>query len=139
MTYNIVQVSLRCTMRWILSPPFGFTGSSLLCGLSLVAGSWGYSLLWCLVFSLRWLLLWWSTGSVALTHGLWLTSACGVFLDQGLSPCPLHWQVDYLVTVPPGKSSNMLIRYTSLLQHDCHHSLSEQLHYITESSFLFLW
>ena len=32
-------------------------------GLSLVAASRGYSLLWCAGFSLRWLLLLWSTGS----------------------------------------------------------------------------
>ena len=23
-----------------------------------------------------------------------LLKACGIFLDQGLNPCPLHWQVD---------------------------------------------
>ena len=32
-------------------------------GLSLVAASGGYSSLWCAGFSLRWLLLLWSTGS----------------------------------------------------------------------------
>ena len=24
------------------------------------------------------------------------SEACGIFLDQGLNPCPLHWQVDSL-------------------------------------------
>ena len=33
------------------------------CGLSLVAASGGFSLLWCMGFSLRWLLLLWSMGS----------------------------------------------------------------------------
>ena len=33
------------------------------CGLSLVVASGGYSLLWCMSFSLQWLLLLWSTGS----------------------------------------------------------------------------
>ena len=33
------------------------------CGLSLVVGSGGYSSLWCTGFSLRWLLLLWSTRS----------------------------------------------------------------------------
>ena len=33
------------------------------CGLSLVVASGGYSLLQCVGFSLRWLLLLWSTGS----------------------------------------------------------------------------
>ena len=22
------------------------------------------------------------------------SSACGIFLDNGLNPCPLHWQAD---------------------------------------------
>ena len=43
---------------------FGCVGSSLLCaGFSLVVASGGYSLLRCAGFSLRWLLLLWSTGS----------------------------------------------------------------------------
>ena len=41
----------------------GCIGSLLLCGLSLVAVSGGYSLLWCEGFSLQWLLLLQSTGS----------------------------------------------------------------------------
>ena len=44
-------------------------------GLSLVAASGGYSRLWCVGFSLRWLLPLWSTGSrhagsVVVAHGL---------------------------------------------------------------------
>ena len=67
------------------------------CGLSLVAVSGGYSSLWCVHFSLRWLLLLWSmgsrrAGSVAAAHGLSCSAACGIFLDQGSNPCPLHWQ-----------------------------------------------
>ena len=30
--------------------------------------------------------------------------ACGIFLDQGLNPCPLHWQVDSS-TAAPGTST----------------------------------
>ena len=38
---------------------FGCAGSLLLCAVfSLVAASWGYSLLWCTSFSMWWLLLW---------------------------------------------------------------------------------
>ena len=33
-------------------------------------------------------------GSVAAAHKLCCPEACGVFPDQGLNPCPLHWQVD---------------------------------------------
>ena len=29
--------------------------------------------------------------SVAEAHGLSCFKACGIFLDQGLNPCPLHW------------------------------------------------
>jgi len=37
-----------------------------------------------------------STGSMAVTHRLSCSTACGVFLDQGLNPCLLHWQADSL-------------------------------------------
>ena len=58
-------------------------------------------------FSLWWLLLLWSTGfrvhglswlqlvgSLVLDPGFSYSAACGIFLDQGLNPCPLHWQAD---------------------------------------------
>ena len=32
--------------------------------------------------------------SVVVAHGLSSSAACGIFLDQGSNPCPLHWQVD---------------------------------------------
>ena len=35
-----------------------------------------------------------STGSVVVVYGLSCSAACGFFLDQGLNPCPLHWQAD---------------------------------------------
>ena len=36
-----------------------------------------------------------SCGSQALgAHGLICSTACGIFLDQGSNPCPLHWQAD---------------------------------------------
>ena len=59
-------------------------------GLSLVAASGGYSSLWCAGFSLRWLLLLWSTAlgvqtSVVVAHGL---SSCGSWvLERRLSSC----------------------------------------------------
>ena len=37
-------------------------------------------------------LLLWSTGSVVVVHGPSCSMACEIFLDQGLNPCPLHWQ-----------------------------------------------
>ena len=33
-------------------------------------------------------------GSVFVAHGLSCSVACGIFLDQELNLCPLHWQVD---------------------------------------------
>ena len=44
-------------------------------------------------------LLLWSTGSrragsVIVAHGPSCSAACGIFPDQGLNPCPLHWQAD---------------------------------------------
>ena len=69
------------------------------CRLSLVAASGGYSSLRCTGFSLQWLLLLWTTGSrhtgsVIVAHRPSCSVACGIFPDQGSSPCPLHWQTD---------------------------------------------
>ena len=33
-------------------------------------------------------------GSAVVSNGLCCAVACRVFLDQGLNPCPQHWQVD---------------------------------------------
>ena len=29
-----------------------------------------------------------------MAHGLSCSTACGIFPDKGLNPCPLHWQAD---------------------------------------------
>ena len=29
-----------------------------------------------------------------MAHGLSCSVACGIFLDQGLNPCSLHWKAD---------------------------------------------
>ena len=64
-------------------------------------------------FSLQWVLSLWSTGSrhmgssscssqslvhrlVVVPHRLSCSMACGIFPDQGLNPCLLHWQADSL-------------------------------------------
>ena len=62
-------------------------------GLSLVAASEGDSSLRCEGFSLRWLRGARALGaqaSVVVMHGLSCSAACGIFLDQGLNPCPLR-------------------------------------------------
>ena len=68
-------------------------------GLSLVAASGGHSSSRCAGLSLSRPLLLWSTGSrrtgsVVVAHRLSCSAACGIFLDQGSNPCPLHWQAD---------------------------------------------
>ena len=35
-----------------------------------------------------------SLSSRVVVCGLSCPTACGVFLDQGSNPCPLHWQMD---------------------------------------------
>ena len=77
-------------------------------GLSLVAASGGFSSLWCVGFSLRWLLLLWSTGSrragfcscgarALLLRGMWDLPG------PGLEPVSLALAGGFLTTVPPGK------------------------------------
>ena len=69
------------------------------CGISLVVASGVCSSLQCPGFSLQWLLLLQSmdsrhVGSVVVALGLSYSMACGIFLDQGLNLCPLHWRMD---------------------------------------------
>ena len=68
-------------------------------GLSLVAASGGHSSSRCAGLSLSRPLLLRSTGSrragsAIVAHGPSCSVACGIFPDQGSSPCPLHWQAD---------------------------------------------
>ena len=81
-------------------------------GFSLVVASGAALQLWCMGFSLRWLLLWStgsraslaaarglrSSGSQALEHRLssCCSKACGIVPDQGSNPRLLHWQADSL-------------------------------------------
>ena len=78
---------------------FGCVGSVSVRGLSPVEASGGHSSSRCAGVSLSWPLLLWSTGSrragsVVVAHGPSCSTACGIFLDQGSNPCPLHWQAD---------------------------------------------
>ena len=68
-------------------------------GLSPVAASGGHSSSRCAGLSLSRPLLLRSTGSrragsAIVAHGLSCSAACGIFPDQGLNPCALHWQAD---------------------------------------------
>ena len=72
--YVCVYVCMYVWLRWV------FVAG---CGLSLVAASGGYSLLWCAGVSLRWLLLLQSTGSRCVGF-----SSCGSqALECRLSSC----------------------------------------------------
>ena len=68
--------------------------------LSLVVESKSYSSLRCTGFSFRWRLCCRArahglkhAGPVVGAHRLGCRAACGIFPEQGLNPCPLHWQV----------------------------------------------
>ena len=45
------------------------------------------------------------TGSVLVAHGLSCPMTCGIFLDQGMKLCPLHWQ---MVSLPPDHQGSPL-------------------------------
>ena len=88
-------------------------------GLSLAVASRGCSLLWCMDFSLQWLLLLQSrgsrrAGSLVVAHELCCSVACGIFLDQQPNHCPLLEGV-FLTTRPPGNPnilSQLAISYS---------------------------
>ena len=48
------------------------------------------------------------TGSVVVALGLSCSMACGIFPDQGLNPCPLHWQEGSLSWSQQGSPSLFL-------------------------------
>ena len=52
--------------------------------------------------------------SVVVAHGLSGSAACGIFPDQGLNPCPLHWQASSLLltyTLPPSPGTKLSISF----------------------------
>ena len=51
-----------------------------------------------------------SCGSVVVAHGPNCSAACGIFPDQGLNPCLLHWQAD---SQPPRRQGSP--RYSFLM------------------------
>ena len=68
-------------------------------GLCLVAASRGHSSSRWAGLSLSWPLLLQNTGSrragsAIVAHGPSRSMACGIFPDQGLNLCPLHWRAD---------------------------------------------
>ena len=50
-------------------------------------------------------------GSAAVGHRLSCSTACGIFPDQGLNPCLLHWQADSLPRSHQGSPSNVILNW----------------------------
>ena len=73
------------------------------CRLSLILTSGGYSSLWCGGFSLRWLLLLWSTGFSSCGTAAQLLCDTWDFPRPGIEPVSLALQGRFLTTGPPGK------------------------------------
>ena len=89
-------------------------------GLSLVAASGGHSQSQCVGLSPSRPLLLRSTGSrragsVVVAHGPNCSASCGIFPDQGLNLCPLHWQADSQPLRHQGSptSSHLLVQWFS--------------------------
>ena len=57
----------------------------------------------------------WNTGSVAVTHGLNCSAACGIFPDQGLDPSLLHWQAASLQLSHQGSLSRTCLNSDVIL------------------------
>ena len=110
-------------------------------GLSLVAASGGHSSSRCAGLSLSRPLLLRSTGSrrvgsVVVAHGPSCSAVCGIFLDQGSNPCPLHWQADSQPLHHQGNPSHVLIcsRNGCSVDADCYNE-SNALHTYESSYF----
>ena len=85
-------------------------------GLSLVVASGGHSSSRCAGLSLPRPLPLRSTGSrragsAIVAHGPSCSAACGIFLDQGSNPCPLHWQADSQPLRHRGSPKILLLLY----------------------------
>ena len=74
-------ISLLSLLVSLVHFGFGFAGSSLLLpGFA----SWGFSCCRAQALGTR-------VGSVVTVYQLSCPEACGIFLNQGLNPCALHW------------------------------------------------
>ena len=110
---EILTLAISSSLAFCLSLSFFIFAVWVLC-----RGMQGFS-----SCSTQGLLMLWSTGSVFAAHGLSCREACGIFLDQGLNPCPLHWQVDSLLLSQQGSRTLFFI-----------HSTYKSLHLLTPNS-----
>ena len=84
-------------------------------GFSLVAASRGYSLVpvhGLLIVMASLIVEHGSSAwaSVGVAHGLSCFAACGIFLEQGLNPCLLHWPVDSLLLSHQGSPNRAFVK-----------------------------
>ena len=56
-------------------------------------------------------------GSVVVAHGPSRSTACGIFPDQGLNPCPLHWQADSQPLRHQGSPKNTFYSFILYSEH----------------------
>ena len=54
-----------------------------------------------------------SASSVVVAHGLSCSTACGILLDQGPNPRPLHWQADSQQLCHQGSPADYFFRLVS--------------------------
>ena len=105
----MLKIPVRSFLKFLIIYSFSFLCAGLRCCTRACSscGERGYSSLWCVAFSLQRLLLLQSAGSRArgfrslqssgsavVAQGHSRSTACGIFLDQGLNLCSLHSQVD---------------------------------------------
>ena len=113
-------------------------------GSSLVVMSGGYSCLWCAGSPLQCLLSFlgrgsrvhglpwlqhmgsgvavprlWSTGSVAMVHGLSCFLACGIFRDEESNPMSPSLAGGFFITEPPGKPPLLFYKEILVVWHCC--------------------
>ena len=131
----IYSRSIQCIFfnNFIYSFIFGSAGSLLLCWL-FSGGEWeclssgsvwasrcggtgsrgqGLQQLWC-VNSVIVAPRLQSTGSIAVAHGLSHSGSCGIFPDQGLNSCLLHWQTDSLPLSNQGSPDIVFLKRVQL-------------------------
>ena len=87
--------------------------------------SGGHSSSRCTGLSLLRPLLLWSTGSrragsVVVAHKPGCSVACGIFPDQGLNPCPLHWQADSQPLRHQGSPLSGLLLFSMIISRSIH-------------------
>ena len=58
-----------------------------------------------------------ATSSVAVSHGLCCSTACGIFPDQGLNPCSPCWQADSYLPCCQGSPICDILFYQLGLRH----------------------